>query len=376
VQHLHSRAPGDVAAVVARAGAILGAYAELGMRVSYSFALRDQNRVLYAADEDLLEALPAPLRAPMAAYLAGFALPLADQIAVFRSLRDRWAHSPLAAIQIAPSNLHWLSDAALEQAARLAQETGAPMHMHLLETPYQAEYARRRTGGSAVAFLDRLGLLTPQLTIGHGVWMTPDDRALIAERGVCLCHNCSSNLRLKSGTLDLNAVLAAGIPTALGIDEAGINDDRDMLQEMRLALTLHRPPGHDAPAPSAAQILRMATEHGAATTPFAGRIGRLAPGMLADLVLLDWPRVTHPWQDPGMPLVDVLVRRARAQAVETVMIGGRVVYDQGRFTGVDRDATLAQIAQALARPDTPAEAARRRLAADLLDPVRAVYRGW
>jgi 5-methylthioadenosine/S-adenosylhomocysteine deaminase len=375
VQHLHSRAPGDVDAVVARAGAILGAYAEVGMRVSYSFALRDQNRMIYAADEDFVASLPEPLRAPTAAYLGAFALPLADQIAVFHALRAAWADQPLAAIQIAPSNLHWLSDAALESTARIAQETGAPMHMHLLETPYQRDYAQRRAGCSALAFIDRFGLVGPQLTIGHAVWMTPDDIALLAERGGCLCHNCSSNLRLKSGNADLNAFLASGAPVALGIDEAGINDDRDMLQEMRLALTLHRPPGHDAPAPTAAQILRMATEHGAATTPFAGRIGRIAPGMLADMALLDWGRVTWPHQDPETPLIDVLVRRAKAGAVETVMIGGAVVYRDGVFTRADRDAALAAIAAVLDQPPGPADRARRALARDLIDPVRAFYAG-
>lgn len=378
VQHLHSRAPGDVDAVVSRAGAILGAYADLGMRVSYSFALRDQNRMIYAADEDFIAMLPREARAPMAAYLGGFALPLSDQIGVFRSLRDIWADTPGVAIQIAPSNLHWLSDAALEQAAQLSAETGAPMHMHLLETPYQKTYAARRTGGSAMAYIDRLGLLGPKMTIGHGTWMTPDDLALLAERGACLCHNCSSNLRLKSGRLDLNAVLAAGVPCALGIDEAGINDDRDMLQEMRLAMTLHRPPGHDAPAPTAAQILRMATEHGGATTPFAGRIGRLAPGLLADIVLLDWDAVTRPWQDPNTPMVEVVVRRARAQsgAVETVMVGGTVIYDAGRFTRIDRDEVHKAIARALAAPASPDEQARRALAQTALPVVRSFYRDW
>lgn len=125
-------------------------------------------------------------------------------------------------------------------------------------------------------------------------------------------------------------------PVALGIDEAGLNDDRDMLQEMRLALTLHRGPGHDAPSPTAAQVLQMATQHGAATTPFAGRIGRLEPGMLADIVLLDWPQVTWPWQDTAMPLDEVLVRRAKAGAVQTVIVGGAVVYQDGTFTHVDR----------------------------------------
>ena len=375
VQHLHSRAPGDREAVVDRAGAILGAYAELGMRVSYSFALRDQNRVLYAADEELLTRLPPDARGPMAAHLAGFALPLADQIGVFHALREAWAGEPLAAIQIAPANLHWLSDAALEQAARLSEETGAPMHMHLLETPYQKEYARRRTGGSAMEAIDRLGLLGPRMTIGHGTWMTPGDLALLAERGACLCHNCSSNLRLKSGRLDLNAVLAAGVPCALGIDEAGINDDRDMLQEMRLAMTLHRPPGHAAPAPTAAQVLRMATQHGARTTPFAGRIGRLAPGMLADVVLLDWTRVTWPWQDPTMPLEEVLLRRARPGAVETVLVGGAPILHGGRFVRIDRDAVLGEIAAAMARDDAEAPA-RRGLAARTLPVVRSFYEDW
>lgn len=373
VQHLHSRAPGDVDAVVARAGAILGAYAEIGMRVSYSFALRDQNRMIYAADEDFVASLPEPLRAPTAAYLGAFALPLADQIAVFHALRARWAEHPLAAIQIAPSNLHWLSDAALESAARMAEETGAPMHMHLLETPYQRDYAQARTGGSALAFIDRFGLVGPRLTIGHGVWMTPDDVALLAERGGCLCHNCSSNLRLKSGTADLNTFLASGAPVALGIDEAGINDDRDMLQEMRLALTLHRPPGHDAPAPTAAQVVRMATEHGAATTPFAGRIGRIAPGLLADLVLLDWDRVTWPHQDPDTLFLDVLVRRAKAGAVEAVMIGGAVVYRDGRFTLVDHTRTRMEIAAALSAAPTSREQALRRLGEALVAPVQAFY---
>ncbi|MCY4140774.1 MAG: amidohydrolase family protein [Rhodobacteraceae bacterium] len=376
VQHLHSRAPGDADAVLSCAEAIIRSYTEIGMRASYSFALRDQNRMIYDADEVFVASLPAALRRPAAAYLSNFALPLEAQIDVFHALRARWAETDLIGIQIAPSNLHWLSDAALEGAARMAEDTGAPVHMHLLETPYQAEYARRRTGGSALAFIDRFGLVGPQLTIGHGVWMSGEDIELLSDRGGCLCHNCSSNLRLKSGTVNLNAFLARGVRVALGIDEAGINDDRDMLQEMRLALTLHRPAGHDAPCPGATDILRMATEHGAVTTPFAGRIGRLAPGMAADVVLLDWATVTGPWQDPAIPLIDVLLRRAKAAAVETVIIGGETVYYQGSFMRVDRQAVQGEIARALGRPDSEAEASLRRLASDSMEPVRDFYRDW
>jgi hypothetical protein len=98
--------------------------------------------------------------------------------------------------------------------------------------------------------------------------------------------------------------------------------------------------------------------------------------MLADLVLLDWEAVTRPWQDPSMPLVDVLLRRAKAGAVETVLIGGRTVYHAGRFAALDRAAVLDEIAAALARPDTPHEARLRALSRDLLAPVARFYEGW
>jgi 5-methylthioadenosine/S-adenosylhomocysteine deaminase len=376
VQHLHSRAPGSQQDVINRADAILSAYAEIGMRVSYSFALRDQNRMIYDADDTFIAMLPPEARSPMKAYLDSFALPLADQIGVFHALRAAWADHPLTAIQIAPANLHWLSDHALEQAALLAQQTGAPMHMHLLETPYQKEYAHRRTGGSAMEFINRLGLLGPQMTIGHGTWMTPDDIALLAEKGACLCHNCSSNLRLKSGTLDLNAVLGAGITCGLGMDEAGINDDRDMLQEMRLALTLHRPAGHDSPAPKATDIFRMATIDGAATTPFAGKVGQLAPGLAADIVLMDWTKVCGPWQDPAQSVVDVILRRARPSAIETVLIGGQIAYHEGAYPGVDKAAIYEAITRALRSPDHAGAATRRQMKDAALPAIKAYYASW
>ena len=101
-------------------------------------------------------------------------------------------------------------------------------------------------GGTALDYLDRFGLLGPKLTLGHGVWLNESDIERVAATGTCICHNCSSNFRLRSGIAPLNAFEAHGINTAIGLDEAGINDDRDMLQEMRMVLRTHRVPGMDA----------------------------------------------------------------------------------------------------------------------------------
>lgn len=376
VQHLHSRAPGNVEAVLAAARKVTDAYREVGMRASYSMALRDQNRLVYEDDALFSERMPPELRPALRAYFQRFTLPLADQVEVFEALRTELAGETRIALQLAPANLHWLSDTALACAADLAARHRLPVHMHILETPYQKEYARRRTGGSALDHLARFGLLNAQLTIGHGVWMSEDDIRSCAAHGVRICHNCSSNFRLKSGIAPVNRFFAAGIPVAIGIDEAGINDDRDILQEMRMVLRAHREPGIDAPHPSSNAVFRMATEHSAGTTPFGQRIGHLAPGAEADLVIFDYDRITAPYQDADTPLLDVIVHRAKTGAVETVMVAGDVIYHEGRFTHIDRDAVMEDIRESLSRPLTAQEEDRRVLAAAVFPHVKAFYDRW
>ena len=376
VQHLQSRAPGNLASVLDQSNKIIAAYKQIGMRASYSFALRDQNRMIYDSDENCLALLPPKHRPTLKKYFESFSLSISEQLEIFNILTEQHAKNNLIEIQLAPSNLHWLSDKALETISKVAIDTGAKIHMHLLETPYQAEYARRRTGQSALEYIDKFGLLGPQLTIGHRVWMTEDDADLLAESGGCLCHNCSSNLRLKSGKADLSSFLSKNIPIALGIDEAGINDDRDMLQEMRLAYTLHRRPGHSSRNPSAAEILRMATEHGAASTPFSGKIGRLEKGLFADILLLDLHSLAFPYQDFDIPLLDIIVKRAKRKSVDTVIIDGNVVFNKGKFTRVDEDTLLEEISKVLSRAKTPEEVELRELSEIIMPAVKNFYSGW
>ena len=376
VQHLQSRAPGNLASVLGQSNKIIAAYKQIGMRASYSFSLRDQNRMIYDSDENCLALLPPKHRPTLKKYFESFSLSISEQLEIFNILTEQHAKNNLIEIQLAPSNLHWLSDKALETISKVAIDTGAKIHMHLLETPYQAEYARRRTGQSALEYIQKFGLLGPQLTIGHGVWMTEDDADLLAESGGCLCHNCSSNLRLKSGKADLSSFLSKNIPIALGIDEAGINDDRDMLQEMRLAYTLHRRPGHSSLNPSAAEILRMATEHGAASTPFSGKIGRLEKGLFADILLLDLHSLAFPYQDFDIPLLDIIVRRAKRKSVDTVIIDGNVVFNKGKFTRVDEDTLLEEISKVLSRAKTPEEVELRELSEIIMPAVKNFYSGW
>ena len=96
----------------------------------------------------------------------------------------------------------------------------------------------------------------------------------------------------------------------------------------------------------------------------------------ADLVLLDWSAVTYPYQSPDLGFVEVLVQRAKSAAVHSVMIGGEWVYRERRFTRVDRDRVLAEIAERLAQPLTAQELARKGLSRDVMPHVRRFYDGY
>ena len=373
VQHIYGWAKGDH--VASRIDRILQAYRDVGMRASFALAVRDQNYFTYEPEADLLARLPPDLAAKTRAFIGDLRLPLAGQLDLFDELVRGNRGDGRIAIQLAPGNLHWCSDAALGAIQAHVEKTGALLHVHLVETAYQREYARRRTGGTALAHLHRFGMAGPHLTLGHATWLNEADMRLAAERGVHICHNCSSNLRLRSGIAPWQAFKAYGLNVGLGIDEAGINDDRDMLQEMRLALHLHRTPGMDDKAPRPADILAMATAGGARTTPFNG-IGEIAPGKAADLVALKWSSIAAPYLDPMLPPLAAILHRATTAAVDLVMVDGRVVVKDGEIATLDRRAALAELAASLAGPPAPHEAERRRFAAELLPHVRRYYDGY
>jgi cytosine/adenosine deaminase-related metal-dependent hydrolase len=258
----------------------------------------------------------------------------------------------------------------------MSEKYSVGIHMHLLETSLQKTYAHRRTGVSAVEYLDRLGILTPRFTLGHGVWLTEYDISLLAERDVVVCHNPSSNLRLRSGIAPVNPMLEKGVSVALGIDEAGLNDDRDMFLEMRLALNLHRVPGLSTDVPAARDVWRMATEIGARSAGYPDEIGVLKIGALADFSIVNFSAVAGAYLDPKVSIIDSIVRRGRPSAVSTVVIGGETVFETGCFNGVDRDAALRELSERMTHRDDSELQKRRLLSSELQPYVRSFYDGW
>jgi cytosine/adenosine deaminase-related metal-dependent hydrolase len=223
-----------------------------------------------------------------------------------------------------------------------------------------------------------LGLLGPWLTLEHGIWFERDDIPLLAERGVGVSHNPSSNLRLRSGVADVPALLAAGVHLGVGLDGQTLDEDQDMLRELRLAWTLANRPGASAPTISAASILRMAMDGGAHITlgPDA-RIGRVEPGYAADFMLVEFGDGLNDWSTGIAGAEDVLsllparlLLGASRQHISDVMINGNWVVRNGQSSRLDE----VEIAHALRA--NLAEQSRGKPDRRLRAATRAFYANW
>jgi cytosine/adenosine deaminase-related metal-dependent hydrolase len=260
------------------------------------------------------------------------------------------------------------------RTAEAAERLDAGVQTHALESFYEKLHGPRSYGKPTLLHLDDLGVLGPRFSIAHGVWLTEPEIEVLAETGAAVSHNPSSNLRLRAGVAPLNALLAAGVTVALGMDGTTLNDDEDMFAEMRLALRLHRTPMLDGPAPEPREILALATAGGAKLLRAEHRLGRLATGYAADVVLVRLDRLTWPWVAPECDPRELVLLRARADDVETVLVAGEVVLDGGRPTRFDATAVGAAVAEALAGQDLPPAAAD--LIDRLLPAVEAHYKRW
>ncbi|MGE0004125.1 MAG: amidohydrolase family protein [Parvibaculaceae bacterium] len=373
VHHILDSCEGSLAEMKARADAIIRAYRDIGMRAAISYGIADQNHFVHQVNEAFLASLPAHLARDCRRMIERTQVQLDGGLELFETLWSEHHGGDRIAVQLAPANLHWCSDRALSAIAEASARHDAPVHMHLLETPFQRDYAPRQRGATAFRYLQRFGLHNPRLTIGHGVWLTGEEIDAVAECGASICVNCSSNLRLRSGRAPLRSLAARKLNLAMGIDEAGINDDRDMLQEMRVVRAMSGEPGAGGAALSPGRVLTMATLGGARTTAFAGRIGTIEAGRRADMVFFHWPRIAGPYLDAAQPIEAAIVHRARTDAVRRVICDGRTIFENGAFAGVDRDAALDELAARMNRHPSQEEIRRREVVRRLIPYIRRSY---
>lgn len=335
-----TRAPGD-GPLPEQARAIARAAADLGVSIGFAISMRDRNPLIYADHAHLLDQL-SPQDHDLVTKTWLRPMPSVEaQLAQVDEVADAVAGLPgHIDVQYGPTGVQWCSDALLQAIADESRDSGRRVHMHLLETRPQREWADRQYPAGIVDQLDRIGLLSERLTLAHAVWANDDELNRIAAAGARIAVNPSSNLHLQSGIAPAARMSASGVSVAMGLDGCALDEDDDALREMRLLRLLNAGIAFgDGMSPE--QVLRAACRAGRAGLGLTDG-GVIAPGQPADLLILDRTLLDRD-AVTSVPLIHYLFTRARQDHVREIVSGGRTVCLGGVLVGHDFDAIERQL---------------------------------
>ncbi|MBV8840720.1 MAG: amidohydrolase family protein [Alphaproteobacteria bacterium] len=326
---------------VTEANEVARAARDVGVRVGFAPALRDRNPLVYGPSEPILAALPAEARAEVTRRFIRAPLPPQEQIELVDSVASACASATFD-VQYGPAAVHWCTAQLLEGIAAASARSGRRIHMHLLETRYQRDWADRNFPDGVVRYLDSIGFLSERLTLAHCAWARPDELELLAERKVTISVNTSSNLHLRSGIAPLAEMIKRGCRVALGLDGATLDEDDDALREMRLADLLHGGTGFRVDV-GRAQILNAILRNGRRSVTNRDGGGALLSDAPADLLLIDWGRLDEDRLRPDLDPLDLLFARATMRHVRELIVAGRTVMREGDVPGIDLHAMNAEL---------------------------------
>lgn len=235
--------------------------------------------------------------------------------------------SPLQSYMLGFHAEYTCSPELLKGIAALAHKYKAPVYTHLSETEEEVAGCRERYGVTPLKYLDGLGIFDYGGGGYHCVHVTEEEIGIMKAKGLYAVTNPGSNTKLASGIAPVSDFLKAGIPVAVGTDGPASNNCLDMFREMFLVTGLAKLKQKDASAVDAMEVLKMATVNGALAMGLRDA-DILAAGKLADIIMID---LMQPNMQPINNIPKNIVYSGSKSNVAMTMIGGRILYEKGRF---------------------------------------------
>lgn len=259
--------------------------------------------------------------------------------------REKFKDNPRIKFKLGPHAIYTCGEDYLRWVAETAHETHQQIHIHLSETSSEVQNCYKEHGKSPVEYLNDMGFFDIPTAAAHCVHVSEGDMDIMAQKGVSVLHNPKSNLKLANGTAPVPRMIERGINVCIGTDSQASNNTLNMFSDMNFAALL--PKGATAvPTVCAAnEVLKFATLNGAKALEFPDS-GEIAPGKKADIAILD---LNRPEFYPRVNLPAALVYSANGSEVETVLIDGRVVLENGHLPDVDEEEIYAKVQEAAER---------------------------
>ncbi len=242
--------------------------------------------------------------------------------------------------RLAPHALYTCSTEYILQARRVADDLGIGMHMHLAESQLEMKTVKNKAGATSIQHLNAMGILKADFLIAHALTINDDDIRIISKTGAGIAH-CPQSLG-KLGAYPFPPVdiwMKEGINVGIGTDGMTSNNNFDLFEELRFASLTRKLFAKDGRVLPAKQIVRMATIMGARALGLGDQIGSLEIGKKADIILLDMHK---PHLTPFHNLHGLLVYSALGSDVDTVIVDGKVLMQNRKFSTLDVNEIMSQ----------------------------------
>lgn len=257
-------------------------------------------------------------------------------------LHDLCKESSRMQIALAPGAVWNMTPEGLLSAAQYCRQHELLLTMHVLESKIDDEYSLANHARRTLPFLADLGVLNSRFLAAHCIRLERDDIDLLAQHGAKVSHNPTSNMILGAGVAPVAELQAAGVTVGLGTDGAASNDSQNLFEAMKNAALLSKVHHQDARSTTAAEAAAMATRHGAMAVGLEQEIGSLEVGKRADFIILD---LMKPNTVPSFDKLATLVYSANTPNVDSVVIDGRIIMEDGHILGLDEERLLHTAAQ-------------------------------
>ena len=259
------------------------------------------------------------------------------------SLRDR----DILPIAEAPAEEGFEDDLLLQLRA-WARDLDTFIHLHLAETTWRKDIMRERFNRSSVVYLHEIGFLDDRVIGSHGVYLDERDRQLLRESGARIVNCPAAEMKIADGIAPVVELMSLGVPLGLGTDGALWNDASDMFAEMKSLMLLQRV-AKGAGTVSGSDCLYAATLGGAMVFGLEQELGSIEVGKRGSIVLinLDKPHLVPLHSGDNSNVYELVTSCVRASDVDTVLVDGRVVVENGTLLTMDEQ-SLIRRCQALA----------------------------
>jgi 5-methylthioadenosine/S-adenosylhomocysteine deaminase len=252
----------------------------------------------------------------------------------------RWkGRDPLVIPWLAPHASDTVATDWLLRLRRVASEEGVGLHLHVAQSPLERSYIKEQHGKSNVQYLADLGFLDKDVVAAHCIFITEEDMDLLAQSGAHPVY-CPMGHSLGGHPAQAWKMIQKGADVIIGTDCVTSNNEMDLAGELRIAGAAQKQMTGDSQAMPASKILEMVTVNAAKAIGMGDRLGTLAPGYLADLILLDFDRMPVA---PAYSLLDNIVYCCGGRDVNTVFVNGRMVVREGKLLTMDEKELVGRI---------------------------------